>query len=138
MHIRSRKTTVRCSNDDFLESKRPFANVFQEKVALRALTAIYAFVVPQDVLDFVQSRRVVLAVLTAITAHDFHSEATGHDLAFVAIFKACVLGRRICIVPKLPSFIPALVADLDGGAAGPDVRMGHGERVVEGQIAQGV
>lgn len=90
-HVRSRKAAVRCTNDDFFESEGRLADVFQEKIALRALTAIDTLVIPQDILNLVEARGAILAVFAAIAALDLHPQAARHDLALVAVLEAGVL-----------------------------------------------
>ena len=138
-HIRSRKSTVRCSNDDLVQGKGRLPDVFQKKVTLRALAAIYTLIVPQHILDPVQSWRVVSAMLAAVATHNLHAQAPLDDLALVAVLKAHVLGGGAGVMVEFPPLVSALAVDLHDRTA--RTRVGiciHGKRVVEGYVTNRV
>jgi len=113
--------------------------VLEQKVALRALTTIYAFVVLQHILDSVQARWVVSPVFAPIAAHNLHPQAARNNLALVAILEARVLGSGAGVVLELSSLVSALAVDLDSGAAwtGLGIRRGS-EGVGDWEVAQRV
>jgi hypothetical protein len=136
-HIRSGKAPVGGANDHLLQGKRCLSNMFQQQVASRALATINALIVLQHVLHLVQRGVLSLVVLPAITANNLHSEPPWHDLAFVAILEAVVLGFRRWTVLKLPPLcLPAVAADLDGGAW--RARRVESEGAGDGHVAQRV
>lgn len=113
--------------------------MLEQEVALGALAAVYTLIVAQHILDPVQARGAVSAVLAAVAAYNLHAQAAGYYLALVAILEAHVLGGGPRVVLQLAALVPALAVDLDDGAAGARVRGGmRGEGVAEGNVTQRV
>lgn len=78
--------------------------MLEQQVAAGALTAVYALVVAEDVLDLVQPFRVgnVVDILPAVAAHNLHLQSGRDSLTFIAIFVVLKLGCRLRLVVKLP------------------------------------
>jgi hypothetical protein len=77
-------------------------------------------------------------MLTSVAAYNLHPQTAGHHLTFVTILEACVRGGAAGIMLQLPPLVPALVGDLDDGAARPRLGIGDSERVGGGYVTERV